>query len=296
MMKRTGWILTVLVGVGTIFWLSRSYRLVKVEPLIAGQSQATKTPTQHAGDSSDGQTAGTEVPESARHAAGEIEKYRQSGMDALDQAVRDQEARVEERRKVLATIVRNKGVIYRGPDAAYGQPPADEEQYAKNALQAYNDLQTQKIQLESQINSLLKYDDQQLMTYAAGLDLPDNAVKVLYPQYLEAKRELDLLKRRGLGDQHPTLLAQAEQVAAIELQMNESVANVRASLQGQLDMATDRLKGVGMKGNTRDEAIKRGLDAQDYVDAKRDFETDQQLLQEMKLKQISEKVKEKAGR
>ena len=64
---------------------------------------------------------------------------------------------------------------------------------------------------------------------------------------------------------------------------------MRATLQAQLDMATDRLKNVEvMKDDSREEAIKRGLDAQDYVDAKRDFETDQELLQTMKLKQIGE--------
>jgi capsular exopolysaccharide synthesis family protein len=45
-----------------------------------------------------------------------------------------------------------------------------------------------------------------------------------------------------------------------------------------------------MKDETREEAIKRGLDAQDYVDAKRDFETDQELLQTMKLKQMGETI------
>ena len=87
----------------------------------------------------------------------------------LNKAVRDQEDKVEERRKVLATIVRTKGIIYKGQDSFYGD------------AQAAND--------------------------------------------------------------HP-----------------------------------------------RDEAIKRGLDAQDYVDAKREFETDQELLQQMKLKQIGETI------
>jgi capsular exopolysaccharide synthesis family protein len=59
-------------------------------------------------------------------------------------------------------------------------------------------------------------------------------------------------------------------------------------------MAADRLKNVEvMKDDTREEAIKRGLDAQDYVDAKRDFETDQQLLQSMKLKQIGKNITDK---
>ncbi|MES2657830.1 MAG: hypothetical protein V4689_04385 [Verrucomicrobiota bacterium] len=339
MIKRTSWILAVLVGMGTIFWLSRSYKLVKIDPTVAGQIQKAKHSTKQASDSSDGQIVEIKIPESSKEDAIRILKsivdtqnirstdlvsirvrhtnkeearditaqvakaykeYRSEvesrdsskSLNELDQAVRDQEAKVEDRRKVLATIVRSKGIIYRGPDSFYGQSGTDEDQGARNALQTYNNLQTQKMQLESQINSLLKYHNDELIRYASGLDLPDNTVKVLYPQYLEAKREQELLKRRGLGDRHPTLLAQDEQVQAIELQMNESVVNLRATLQAQLDMATDHLKKAEVaKKEAHEEAIKRGLDAQDYVDAKRDFETDQQLLQEMKLKQISEKVK-----
>ena len=97
----------------------------------------------------------------------------------LRQAIRDQEDKVEERRKVLATIVRTKGIIYKGEDSFYGQSGVDEDQGARRAVEVAQD-------------------------------------------------------------------------------------------------------------DTREEAIKRGLDAQDYVDAKREFETDQQLLQSMKLKQINE--------
>ena len=46
----------------------------------------------------------------------------------LNKAVRDQEDKVEERRKVLATIVRTKGIIYKGQDSFYGQSGVDEDQ------------------------------------------------------------------------------------------------------------------------------------------------------------------------
>ncbi len=105
----------------------------------------------------------------------------------LNKAVRDQEDKVEERRKVLATIVRTKGIIYKGQDSFYGQSGVNEDQGGRNALQA------------------------------------------------EANKLAD----------------------------------------------------------AREEAIKRGLDAQDYVDAKRDFETDQELLQKMRLKQIGQQMIEK---
>lgn len=215
-------------------------------------------------------------------------------LQELNKAVRDQEDKVEERRKVLATIVRNKGIIYKGQDSFYNQGGVDEDEGARNAMQTYYQIEQEKLQLESQISSLLKYDSDDLMLYAGGLNLPDNVIRTLYPQYQEAKRQLDGLKISGLGDRHPTVLMAVDQIKNMKRQLDEGVVTLRATLQAQLDLATNRLKSVEvMKEETREEAIKRGLDAQDYVDAKREFETDQQLLQTMKLKQMGETISRK---
>lgn len=246
-------------------------------------------------DKEDARNVTAEVAKAYKAYRTEIEsRDADKGLYELNKAVRDQEDKVEERRKVLATIVRTKGIIYKGQDSFYGQSGVDEDQGARTALQTFNELEQEKMQLESQINSLLKYDSDQLMVYAAGLNLPDNVIKNLLPQYNEAKRALEALKINGLGDRHPTVLAAMDQIQAMKQQLDEGVVNLRATLQAQLDMATDRLKNVEvMKDDSREEAIKRGLDAQDYVDAKRDFETDQQLLQSMKLKQISKNITDK---
>jgi capsular exopolysaccharide synthesis family protein len=236
-----------------------------------------------------------EVARSYRLYRAEIEsRDAENALQELNKAVRNQEDKVEERRKVLATIVRTKGIIYKGSDSFYGQTGVDEDQGARSALMAYNQLEQEKRKLESQISSLLKYDSEQLMVYAAGLDLPDNIIRSLYPQYLEGKRQLDGLRINGLGAKHPTVLAANDQIQNMKRQLDEGVVNLRATLTAQLDLAADRLKSVEiMKDETREEAIKRGLDAQDYVDAKRDFETDQELLQTMKLKQMGETISSK---
>jgi polysaccharide biosynthesis transport protein len=213
----------------------------------------------------------------------------------LNKAVRDQEDKVEERRKVLATIVRTKGIIYKGQDSFYGQTGVNEDQSAQSAMQTYHQIEQEKMQLESQISSLLKYDSDQLMMLS-GLNLPDGVIRNLLPQYQEAMRQLEGLKISGYGDQHPTVLAAVGQIENMKKQLDEGVVNLRATLKAQLDLATERLKSVGeMKNSTREEAIRRGLDAQDYVDAKREFETDQELLQQMKLKLIGEDITRKMG-
>ena len=212
----------------------------------------------------------------------------------LNKAVRDQEDKVEERRKVLSTIVRTKGIIYKGQDSFYGTAGVDEDLGARNALATYYDLEQEKLQLESQISSLLKYDSDQLMVYASGLELPDNIIRTLYPQYLELKRQSESLRINGLGKKHPKVLAARDNLEKMKSQLDEGVVNLRATLSAQLDLAANRLKKVeAMKDLTREEAIKRGLDAQDYVDAKREFETDQELLQTMKLKQMAETISRK---
>ncbi|MFU8893355.1 MAG: GumC family protein [Luteolibacter sp.] len=215
-------------------------------------------------------------------------------LNELRRTVRDQEEQVEERRKALATIVRTKGIIYSGEDSFYRGAGLDEDLGARTALSTFHQLEQEKVQLESQIESLLNYDAEHLMVYAAGLNLPDNIVKSLYPQYLDLQLQIDTLITNGLGERHPTVMAHRERLQGLWRQLNEGVVSLRATLRAQLDLATDRLARVeNMKDETRDQAIQRGLDAQDYVEAKKAFETDQALLQEIRLKLIGETITER---
>ncbi len=213
---------------------------------------------------------------------------------ALNKAVRDQEDKVEERRKTLNQIVQTKGIVYRGQDSFYGQSGINEDMTAQDALKTYNDLEDQKMQLESQINSLLKFDSDELMRFAQGLDLPENTIRNLIPLYQEATRDLSQLKIQGLGNRHRTVMAKVDEISAMKRQLDEGVVNLRATLQAQLGMINERLKGAEIRKNDmKNEAIDKGVDAQDYVDAKRNFETDQELLQTMRLEQINKTIKAK---
>jgi hypothetical protein len=137
-----------------------------------------------------------------------------------------------------------------------GQTGGGEDQGDRSAVEAYNLLEQEKRKLESQIGDLLKYDNDQLMVYAAGLDLPDNIIRNLYPQYLEAKRQLDGLRINGCGAKHPSVMQAVDQIENMKRQLDEGVVNFRATLTAQLDLATDRLKSVEkMKDQTLEKAI-----------------------------------------
>ena len=219
-------------------------------------------------------------------------KTLEKAINELKKAVREQEDKVEERRKVLTTISRTKDVIYYGDSSmGGGRSSIDEDQEAAYSLNQFNQLEGEKIQLETQIESLLKYDSEQLLIYASGLELPDNIIKSLYPQYLELKRQIDGLKASGLGDRHPTVQTNERVFRSMKDQLDEGVVNLRTRLQGQLETAKERLSKVELQKNeSKQNALERSIDTQDYVDAKRDFETDQALLEQMKLNLVGKEI------
>ncbi len=218
------------------------------------------------------------------------EGVREKGINELKKAVREQEDKVEERRKILTTISRTKNIIYYG-DNAMGRNPLDEDTEAAFSANEYNKQEAEIIQLETQIQGLLKYDSEQLLIYASGLDLPDNIIKNLYPQYLELKRQIDGMKASGLGDRHPTVMTNARVLNSMKADLDEGVINLRTRLQGNLEIARERLEKVEQKKNeSKIEALEKNIDTQDYVDAKRDFETEQALLDQMKLKLVGSEI------
>lgn len=244
-------------------------------------------------DNKDAKDIAEEVAKAYKQYRAEIEgREADRQLKELSRAVQEQEDKVEERRMVLSTIVRNKGIFYAGDDSFFGRSMLNDDMGAANAQQFYYQIEQEKIQLESQIRSLDKYDSDQLMNYAQALDLPDNIIRVLYPEYLKLKREIEGLRINGLGDKHPTVLSAQDNLNEMKRQLDEGVVNLRATLQQQLDQTKLRLDQVAnLKNLSRDELIKKGLDAQDYVDAKREFETAQELLQTMKLNQVREMIR-----
>jgi capsular exopolysaccharide synthesis family protein len=232
-----------------------------------------------------------EVASSYREYRNDLEtKTQDRGVNEIRKAIRLQEDKVEDRRKVLTTISRTKDIIYYG-DPEMSRGGFEEDSEAAHALNSWVELEDERMNLESQVQNLLKYDSEALLIYASGLDLPDNIIKSLYPQYLDQMRQIEGLKASGLGNRHPTILSNIRIMERTKEQLNEGVVNLRSRLQGNLELVKERLeKGEIRKRQTKKDALERSIDTTDYVDAKRDFETDQSLLAQMKIKLMTEQI------
>ncbi|MGB6223738.1 GumC family protein [Haloferula sp.] len=233
------------------------------------------------------------VSEAYRSRRTKLEGQRtEQALAELRDAVQKQEDTVEDKRKTLTTIIRNRGLIYQGLAPGLGREGGfTGEEAAETAARSYTALAEQKVMLESQIETLLKYDGDQLMTYASGLDLPENIIKVLHPQYLDAKRTLEALKLSGLGERHPNVRQQREISEGMRRDLDEGVVALRETLKAQLEMSTVQLEELKKTmDRTKEKAVDEGLDRHGFDDAKNEFETSQRLLEQLKIKLVGEEM------
>lgn len=104
---------------------------------------------------------------------------------------------------------------------------------------------------------------------------------------LHAGYSAEYLSRGEASGKGAPVLPEDAEALAKAIQQQEGKVEERRKVLATIG----RTKGILYKGDEKpkEEAIKRGLDAQDYVDAKKEFEEDQKLLQQMKLKLQSAK-------
>jgi len=220
----------------------------------------------------------------------ELENQRSDqALAELRDAVTAQEDLVEEKRKTLTTLIRNEGIPWSpdGMNRGFYSPM----EKADDAARKYADLEAEKIKLESQIETLLRYNGDQLMTYAAGLNLPENVIKSLHPAYLEAQRALQSLQVGGLGENHPNVKQQKRLVDELHKQLDEGVVALRETLRAQLELVKVQAERLKAKADQEKEgAVDDGIARQSFEDARSEFETAQDLLQQLKIKEIGEQM------
>lgn len=243
-------------------------------------------------DKDDARDIAAEVAEAYREYRSELENESlNKGINELKRAVQVQEDETQEAYKELTTLSRINNLLYYADRSTSNQGTFNHDQDAIFAHQEYNQLESEMFQLQSQIKSLNEYDSEELLVFAAGLELPDNIIKVLYPDYLKQKRDIEGLIASGYGKKHPNVLATQQVLDSTYKQLMEGVVNLRTRLQGQLDMTKERLAGAKIrKDEAKIKAVEEGIDTQEFQEAKRNFEQKQDVLDAMKLKLTSAEI------
>lgn len=227
----------------------------------------------------------------------ELENERaEEGLKALDQALREQADKVEDKRKVLNVLARQRQLIPRTNDSIYGpgQDASTKAAVAGAARQNEFRLEQDIEKMESQMRVLESLNNDQLIEYTASLDVPDNLVSTLYPQYLAEKRQLQSLTASGLGPNHPVVQTRTQVVDQMRKDLDEGVVALRNVLRSNLETHKTTLARLrAASDRTREEAISEAIDANDYVEARKEVEKAEDMLTQMSIKLEAERISRK---
>lgn len=245
-------------------------------------------------DPVDARDIAAEVAKAYQSRRKELENDRaENGLKALDQALREQADKVEDKRKVLNVLARQRQLIPRSSDSIYGggQDSSTKAAVAGVARQNEFRLEQEIEKLESQMRVLETLNNDQLIEYTASLDVPDNLVRTLYPQYLAEKRQLQSSTSSGLGPNHPVVQTHTQLVEGMRKDLEEGVHALRSVLRSNLDTqkaTLARLKSASDR--TREEAISEAIDANDYVEARKDVDNAEAMLIQMGIRLEAERI------
>jgi capsular exopolysaccharide synthesis family protein len=227
----------------------------------------------------------------------ELENERaEEGLKALDEALREQADKVEDKRKVLNVIARQRQLIPRTSDSIYGAGQDSSTKAAVAGVARQNEfrLEQEIEKMESQMRVLETYNNDQLIEYTASLDVPDNLVSNLYPQYLAEKRQLQSSTAAGLGPNHPAVQARTQVVEQMRADLEEGVHALRSVLRSNLETHKATLARLrAASDRTREEAISEAIDANDYVEARKDVENAEAMLVQMSVNLEGERITRK---
>ncbi|MEM9080822.1 MAG: polysaccharide biosynthesis tyrosine autokinase [Verrucomicrobiota bacterium] len=208
---------------------------------------------------------------------------------ALNEEIKQQEDKVEQKRKVLDTIVRVTGRPYfEGSNVG---PEDMERRLALTAKQQEFELEKQKTQYSIYLENLQKLSRDQLLSYAAEIPVKDNSVTRLHTLYLTKRQELKSLTASGLGQRHPQVRMQQESFDVLKNDLEQAIAALRENLTMNYQMIADQLLALENTSEEKEgELLDLALELHEYQEAKREYHSSLSLLQDLKLKHSTERV------
>ena len=210
----------------------------------------------------------------------------------IDEEIQKQADEVERKRLLINSFVKEQGYI--NPFASRGDGTTTDlvDQDFRNAKLKAIDMEAEEMRLTSQIVNLQAMKDEQLIIYAAAVDLPDNTVKRLYPEYQSKAKDIETVKAGGLGDQHPRIKAMKLDLDNTVKLINEGIVNLRFTLETNLNN-TKKAREDWRKVVAEKEAKLKiwTIRNQEFLKAQEDYNTEKIRLDNMKNKAYIERVK-----
>ena len=207
---------------------------------------------------------------------------RKDQLKAIQVELQNKDDRVAEMRKRLMDIAEKVGVIWLENEQGGRTIGGGSELRDLAETQLYNAKREQEA-VSSQINKLLKLDESELVSVAA--ELPDVGFGQTYNEFVGAKRDVQVMKAQGLGENHPDIVARRTMINELQSSLKKRAVNVRDNLKyklTQIEERVEKMKEVLEDQQTR--GTERARAYQEFNIARKEYQTAQNIKDQMQVK------------
>ena len=209
---------------------------------------------------------------------------------ALDGELIAQSDLVQDNRKDLTVLIQQYGIPYF--DGGNSNPlGATEESMFHGAKRQLAAFETSRDQIKIQIKNLVDMPSDDLIRYAAGLDLPENQVTYYYTNHRASLEMRTTMIAQGLGAKHPDIIAVEERAKGAMEYAQKEATSLKAVLSTKLELINLQVERMSeMVTQRQDDTVELSLKQHTYNQAKEVYQQSRMLLREMKFKQTEARV------
>ena len=211
----------------------------------------------------------------------EITSRSDSGLRVLDGEVQKQKKLVNEAAAKIETLRRDLKIDELPGASAQVQSTTLSDMEIQRKETALSELRSDMISRKVRLEKVADLTIEQLESTLPALQLEDSTTALTKQQYLQALQMVASMQKQGYGKKHPEMQAAIKAVSERRDQLNKLVTGIRRALSIDLSVAQARVESMEkevteLRGQLRADRSDR---LAPYNEARRDFETQSQLLE-----------------
>ncbi len=165
----------------------------------------------------------------------EQQKLLARSLSTLEEEVSKQRSKVNEASDEMSRIRTELGITDLNPDSLE-DPMQSQETVLQQQEAMLSEARMQASNLRTKYNEIEKLSGDELMRSLPTLEIEDQTVSTILPQYQEVSSELARALQSGLGSRHPTILSLGAKKTAYEQQLSDQVNSIRRTLAANLEI------------------------------------------------------------
>ena len=179
--------------------------------------------------------ANTIAQEYQRKRIDEQQKILNRSLATLEDEVSKQRKKVQDANDEMSRLRTELGITDLNPDSME-DPMLAQQTVLVNQEAMVNEARVHAANLRTKYNEIEKLTADELMRSLPTLEIQDQTISQVLPQYQEISSELARALQSGLGRRHPTILSLQAKKATYEQQLSGQISSIRRTLAANLEI------------------------------------------------------------